>query len=129
MVSKKGGVFMEQNNLWEQVGNRCLELARQELNKETAPAAATVETVERLVGIAISIDDLNLRWEVQGNPEKVISVSGPGGKTPEDRERLARSIEEILRTQSQAHSSRQPPGPTSPEQSQGAEFQLEQSDP
>jgi hypothetical protein len=56
---------MEQNSLWEQVGNRCLELARQELNKEAAPTAATVETVERLVGIAISIDDLNLRWVAQ----------------------------------------------------------------
>lgn len=53
---------MEKNSLWEQVGNRCLELAKQELNKETAPTAATVETIERLVGIAISIDTLNLRW-------------------------------------------------------------------
>ncbi len=56
---------MEENSLWEQVGSRCLELARQELNKETVPTAATVETVERLVGIAISIDDLNLRWTMQ----------------------------------------------------------------
>lgn len=56
---------MEQNSLWEQVGNRCLELARQELNKETAPTAATVETAERLVRIAIAIDDLNLRWATQ----------------------------------------------------------------
>ena len=71
----------------------------------------------------------SLVLELQGKPEKVISVSGPGGKTPEDRERLARSIEEILRTQSQEHSLRKPPGPTSPEQSQDAEFQPEQSDP
>lgn len=56
---------MEQNSLWAQVGNRCLELAKQELGKETAPTAATVETVERLVKIAISIDDLNLRWTMQ----------------------------------------------------------------
>lgn len=56
---------MKENSLWEQVGNRCLELAKQELNKETVPTGATVETVGRLVGIAISIDDLNLRWAEQ----------------------------------------------------------------
>lgn len=57
--------MVEESSLWEQVGNRCLELAKQALNKETAPTEATVETVERLVGIAISIDDLNLRWAKQ----------------------------------------------------------------
>lgn len=56
---------MEENNLWLQVGNRCLELAKQELNQEATPTGATVETVERLVGIAIAIDDLNLRWTAQ----------------------------------------------------------------
>lgn len=63
---RKGSVIpMDQDSLWEQVGSRCLELARRELNKETAPDAATLETVERLVEIAISIDELNLRWEAQ----------------------------------------------------------------
>lgn len=56
---------MEQNNLWEQVGNRCLELAKAELKKETATTGTTVETVERLVRIAISIDKLNLQWAAQ----------------------------------------------------------------
>lgn len=50
------------DDLWKQVGNRCLELAKTALNKETVPTEETVETVERLVRIAISIDELNLRW-------------------------------------------------------------------
>ena len=52
-------------NLWEQVGNMCLKLAKKELERETVPTGATVETVERLIRIAISIDALNLRWANQ----------------------------------------------------------------
>lgn len=52
-------------NLWEQVGNRCLKSALAALEKETVPTAATVETVRGLIGTAISIDMLNLRWSVQ----------------------------------------------------------------
>lgn len=71
----------------------------------------------------------SLVLELQGKPKKTISISGHKAHTPEERERLARSIEEMLRAQSQAHSLRQPLDPTSPEQSRGAEFQPEQSDP
>lgn len=71
----------------------------------------------------------SLVLELQGEPEKIISVSAPKSKTPEERERLARAIEGMLLAQSQAHSLRQPPDPTSPGRSQDAEFQPEQSDP
>lgn len=52
-------------NAWEQVGNKCLNLARNLLEIEAAPTAATVEAVERLVSIAIAIDKLNLQWAEQ----------------------------------------------------------------
>lgn len=52
-------------NLWEQVGNKCLKTALSILEKETAPTAATVETVKGLVETAISIDTLNLQWARQ----------------------------------------------------------------
>lgn len=53
------------NNLWEEVGNGCLAKALDLLKKETVPTAATVETVRALVETAISIDRLNLQWELQ----------------------------------------------------------------
>ena len=42
--------------LWEQMRNKCLEAASLALESETAPTAATVETVRGLVETAISID-------------------------------------------------------------------------
>ena len=54
-----------ESNLWEQVGNECLRRALHLLNEETAPAAATAETVKSLVETAISIDMLNLHWNAQ----------------------------------------------------------------
>ncbi len=53
---------MEVNNLWEQVGNRCLEHALSLLDEKAAPTVATVETVKGLVDVALSIDMLNLHW-------------------------------------------------------------------
>lgn len=50
---------------WEEIGNRCLELAMSKLNEETVPTMAVVETVEHLVSIAIEIDKVNLRWAYQ----------------------------------------------------------------
>ncbi len=52
-------------NTWEQVGNKCLNLANSLLDSETVPTAATVETVGKLVSIAIAIDTLNLQWAVK----------------------------------------------------------------
>ena len=57
--------MQDQRSLWEQVGNGCLELAKQELDRETAPAEVRAVAADRLVRIAISIDDLNLRWTMQ----------------------------------------------------------------
>lgn len=58
----EGGENMAVNNLWEQVGNRCLEHALNLLDEKTAPTAATVQTVKGLVDVALSIDMLNLHW-------------------------------------------------------------------
>lgn len=71
----------------------------------------------------------SLVLELQGKPEKIISVSAPKSKTPEERERLARAIEGMLLAQSQAHSLRQPPDPTSPGRSQDAESHQDQPVP
>ena len=43
----------------------------------------------------------SLVLELQGKREKMMSVSAPKAQTPEERERLARSIEEVLLAQSQ----------------------------
>ena len=50
-------------NLWEQVGNGCLQKADLLLKKEDFPNVETVEMICRLVSTAIEIDTLNLRWE------------------------------------------------------------------
>lgn len=71
----------------------------------------------------------SLVLELQGRPEKVISVSGPKGKTPEERERLVRTIEDLLRPQCQELRSTPPPGPTLPGRSQDAELPPEQPAP
>ena len=54
---------MSETSLWAEVGEECLTKAADLLKKGTTPTAATVEVVKGLVEIAISIDDLNLRWE------------------------------------------------------------------
>lgn len=54
----------EVRDLWTEVGNKCLQRASELLDDKTAPAAATAETVKCLVETAISMDMLNLRWEV-----------------------------------------------------------------
>ena len=53
------------SNLWEELGNLCLELAKKELGQGISPTAGSLETVERLVRVAIAIDELNLRWAAQ----------------------------------------------------------------
>ena len=53
------------SNLWEELGNLCLELAKKELDQGISPTTGSLETVERLVRVAIAIDELNLRWAAQ----------------------------------------------------------------
>lgn len=68
-------------NLWEQVGNLCLQNALALLKKGTTPTAATVEMVKDLTTIAIAIDDLNRRWEQQ-NQSCAAVFQGPSfGRT------------------------------------------------
>ena len=52
-------------NLWEAVGNGCLQQALQLLDTKEIPTAETVGMIEGLVQIAIAIDGLNLRWAEQ----------------------------------------------------------------
>lgn len=52
-------------NLWEQIGNLCLDKALRALQNPTTPTAATVEAVKGLVKVAIAIDTINLRWAAQ----------------------------------------------------------------
>lgn len=54
----------EVQSLWEIVGNECLSNASKIL-KDNELTEQTVEMVERLVSIAIAIDNLNLCWEAQ----------------------------------------------------------------
>jgi len=54
---------MKDFDLWAAVGNGCLKKAEALINEEATMTAATVEIIEKLVSIAISIDMLNLRWE------------------------------------------------------------------
>lgn len=50
-----------QNNLWEQIEDRCLKTVLSVLEKEAVPTTATVRTVRGLVETAIAIDALNLQ--------------------------------------------------------------------
>ncbi len=52
-------------NIWHEIGNKCLEEALKMLNEKTDLTEERVKTVKELVGIAISIDTLNLHWEAQ----------------------------------------------------------------
>lgn len=52
-------------NLWEQVGNACLNRANEILKTKTVLSSKQVRTVKELVDIAINIDSLNLHWAGQ----------------------------------------------------------------
>lgn len=53
------------NNLWEQIGNKCLTCAIHMLENESVLDPATIGAVKLLVETAVSIDNLNLRWTQQ----------------------------------------------------------------
>lgn len=55
----------EHENLWEQVGNKCLEHALAILDNETALDIDKTKAVSGLVSTAVLIDLLNLRWAEQ----------------------------------------------------------------
>lgn len=54
-----------EKNLWEQVGNKCLNKADEILQTQTVLNSEQVKTVRELVDTAIAIDLLNLRWDQQ----------------------------------------------------------------
>lgn len=56
---------MEHKELWNKVEKRCLELAEQVLEKETAPTEREIEAVKNYIGIAKEIEAINLHWAVQ----------------------------------------------------------------
>ena len=72
---------MEKENLWEQIGNKCLSYAIAMLKSETVPTAATAEIVKTLVETAISIDMLNLQW-VRQNRYGAAGHSGRAFRQP-----------------------------------------------
>jgi len=58
------------DNMLVVVGNLCLKKAQELLEQENdrfdiQPTVATVEVIEKLVAIAVSIDRLNLQWAIQ----------------------------------------------------------------
>ena len=52
---------MSQEDLWTKIGNQCLNIAEAELEKMENPTDKSIDRVQRLIAIAISIDELNLR--------------------------------------------------------------------
>lgn len=79
MVQKK-----EQESLWEQVGNRCLERALALLNEETALDMNNIRAAKELVKIAVSIDLLNLRWTEQSRYGEAVFQGQILGQTAEE---------------------------------------------
>ena len=70
----------EKCNLWEEVRNQCLREAKALMEGDTVPTAGTVETVSKLVSIAIAIDDLNLRWAFQNRSCAAVFPGRPSGQ-------------------------------------------------
>ena len=66
----------EQVNLWEKVGNKCLERALELLGEETVLDDDKARAIDKLTGIAISIDMLNLRWEEHKWKSRVAGLLG-----------------------------------------------------
>lgn len=55
--------MQKDNNLWIEVGNKCLKRASELLDSEYLTTEETAETVKHLVDAAVQIDLLNLRRE------------------------------------------------------------------
>ena len=56
---------MGRTDLWENVGNQCLQLASAKLENMDQLTDENVGLVQKLVSIAITIDQLNLQWAAQ----------------------------------------------------------------
>lgn len=56
---------MGRTDLWVNVGNQCLQLASAKLENMDQLTDENVGLVQKLVSIAIAIDQLNLQWAAQ----------------------------------------------------------------
>lgn len=68
---------MAEENLWLEIGNRCLKQALSILESETALTMEAVGAIRALVATAIEIEELNLRYEEQSR----FYASGSQGHT------------------------------------------------
>lgn len=55
----------EKINLWEDVGNKCLERAKELLNDKKSLTEENSKIIYNLVSSAMAIDSLNLQWEMR----------------------------------------------------------------
>ena len=68
-------------NYWDYIGNKCLKMAKEMLDEETAPGLETAETVKCLVETAVMIDNLNLRWAEQSRSYEAVFPVRTSGRT------------------------------------------------
>ncbi len=54
---------MSTEPLWAEVGRKCLERAKEILDKETSLTCEEVSEAGRLIDCAVAMDLQNLRWE------------------------------------------------------------------
>lgn len=55
----------EMESMWGEIQNKCLSRALDILNGQCGPYIDEIDSVDQLVGIAIAIEDLSLRWAAQ----------------------------------------------------------------
>ncbi len=97
----------EQVNLWEKVGNKCLERALELLGEETVLDDDKTEAIDKLTGIAISIDMLNLRWEehkwksrmagLLGKQNRKINQDGNGSSATINVDEINNKVQETMK--------------------------------
>lgn len=64
-AGRKGANKMSQDDLWLKIGNKCLSHAMAVLNNSVTPTEEMANLVQKLVSVAIAIDQLNLQWAAQ----------------------------------------------------------------
>ena len=65
----RGGGGMQEKSLWNDIGTECLLKAKNLLKID--PSEEALRSVQILVNIAVSIDELNLRWYQNQSYEQV----------------------------------------------------------
>ncbi len=75
-------------NLWYEVGNLCLTMAKALLENSKRPITETADVVQKLVDTAIAMDRLNLDWEMAKSQTFGIlarTATPKGGENHENR--------------------------------------------